>query len=63
MVNGIFIPMNAESHNDGHCLVAQVAVMPKLLPRMRVANVQVDERNVDAGEGIAYAPDSRVCTC
>lgn len=52
--------MNSQSHDNRHCLVAQIAVMPEALSRVCVANVQLDEGDIDAQQRVADG-DARVC--
>jgi hypothetical protein len=53
VVDCIAIPMYAKAHDDGSRLVAQVAVVPVRLPCVCVADVKLNEGNVDADECIA----------
>ncbi|KAL1956998.1 hypothetical protein VTO42DRAFT_6487 [Malbranchea cinnamomea] len=58
MLDRHLVPIHAHSHNDGGCFVAQIAVSPPLLARMHVADVQLNEGDANASEGV---PDGDGC--
>ena len=60
MVNCTLVAKNAHPHNNCLCLGAQETLMPKLLPPMRIAHVQLDERNVHASQGVPQR-DTGMC--
>lgn len=59
MVDRIFVPMNSKPHDHRHRLVAKIAVVTEGLARVGVADVQLNEWDGDASEGIADG-DARV---
>ncbi|KAI9925090.1 hypothetical protein MW887_006498 [Aspergillus wentii] len=53
MINRILIPPHPKPHHKRHRLICQIAMMPERLSRMRIRDMDLDERDTDPEKRIA----------
>lgn len=57
-VQGEFIPVCAETKQAAACDITEIALVPKILPGKRIAQVNFDERDLNGQQGI---PQGHAC--